>query len=385
MLSEYSNLTVIQVNLLLASILAGFFVVGCSGESAEQTNALDQFVEGDKISLSEATTLGDEEGTLFAQPVGVFLGPDGYLYAADVGYRDVRVFSTGGELITTIGGPGQGPGEFRAPSDLAFGAGDSLFVFDGAQRRIAVFSSPPDPTFAYNIPLEPSAGRMSSDGILATRDGRLYTTFSRGVNPEDDEEGTWLVQIDRSGQIVEDSLASLPPMETIRESQDGGSMRVLVKPFGRRAVFSARPNGYPCYAWTGTLTIRCLGEDNTAEISVEMDVEPVPVSREDRQRHLASVEGFPGADSMIEEAGWHDTHPAFSTFSIDRMGRFWIQLSAEGDAQTSIWYVIDPEDDEVRMARVPTNELIFSANATQAFAVRFLETEEVRLVVYDYE
>jgi hypothetical protein len=116
-----------------------------------------------------------------------------------------------------------------------------------------------------------------------------------------------------------------------------------------------------------------------------MDVEAVPVSREDRQRHLASLEGFPGAASMIEEAGWHNTHPAFSMFSIDRMGRFWIQRSAERDAETFLWYMIDPETERVRMARIPTNEVIFSANATQAFAVRFLETEEVRLVVYDYE
>ena len=62
------------------------------------------------------------------------------IYVADTGAHDIKIFSQQGLLIDTIGRRGVKPGEFNAPTYLAF-ANNKLYVSDTLNSRIQVFDS----------------------------------------------------------------------------------------------------------------------------------------------------------------------------------------------------------------------------------------------------
>ena len=67
--------------------------------------------------------------------------PDGTLAVADAGNHRVALFSPGGEALASLGGEGEGPGEFLLLSGLA-SIGDTLIAYDGRQSRITAWADP---------------------------------------------------------------------------------------------------------------------------------------------------------------------------------------------------------------------------------------------------
>lgn len=59
---------------------------------------------------------------------------------ADTVANDIKVFDSNGQLVKTFGAPGAGPGEFNAPTHLAFTDGH-LLVTDTFNSRIQVFDA----------------------------------------------------------------------------------------------------------------------------------------------------------------------------------------------------------------------------------------------------
>ncbi len=69
------------------------------------------------------------------------IGPDGNLYIAD-GYGNARVhkFTPEGELLRSWGEPGGGPGQFNLPHSIAVDSAGQVYVCDRENSRIQIFS-----------------------------------------------------------------------------------------------------------------------------------------------------------------------------------------------------------------------------------------------------
>jgi DNA-binding beta-propeller fold protein YncE len=76
----------------------------------------------------------------FNGPTDVAFGPSGELYVSD-GYANARVhrFSSRGELLSSWGTPGAGPGEFNLPHGALVQGGRTLYVADRENNRVQVF------------------------------------------------------------------------------------------------------------------------------------------------------------------------------------------------------------------------------------------------------
>ena len=73
------------------------------------------------------------------RPTGIaFDRARGLLFVADTLAHDVKVYDEAGRLVNTFGSPGQGRGEFNAPTHMAF-ANNRLYVTDTLNSRIQVF------------------------------------------------------------------------------------------------------------------------------------------------------------------------------------------------------------------------------------------------------
>ncbi|MFQ5742675.1 MAG: 6-bladed beta-propeller [Acidobacteriota bacterium] len=87
--------------------------------------------------------IGVQEGPaheMFGEIRSVVLDDEGHIYVLDSAFEEIRVFSTDGRFIQSVGGPGQGPGEFVKPMALAVDRGRNLLYVGDLSRRLHLFS-----------------------------------------------------------------------------------------------------------------------------------------------------------------------------------------------------------------------------------------------------
>ena len=95
----------------------------------------------DPEPLLDLTESGTGDPHNFYQVRGMRRLPDGSIVVANAGSREVRLFSPEGSFLGSIGGPGEGPGEFANMQQLEI-VGDSMFVLD-YDGRVTVFGPAP--------------------------------------------------------------------------------------------------------------------------------------------------------------------------------------------------------------------------------------------------
>lgn len=172
--------------------------------------------------------VGEEEPGRIVKPLGIDLDESGTLYVADISAREVKVFSPEGRYLRSIGGAkwfdrlssvtvdprgeriyvvdiggvssenhrvrvfdartgghlfdigkrGAGPGEFNLPRDLAIGKDGRLYVVDGGNFRVQVFSA--DGRFLRSFgALGKQFGQFARPKEVATdRAGNVYVVDS---------------------------------------------------------------------------------------------------------------------------------------------------------------------------------------------------------------
>lgn len=86
----------------------------------------------------------DGAKSMFGNPHGMRIAPDGTLWVTDNGDHQVFQFTRDGKLLRTLGvkgKPGATPDTFNRPTDIAFGLDGSVYVSDGyGNSRVVKFS-----------------------------------------------------------------------------------------------------------------------------------------------------------------------------------------------------------------------------------------------------
>ncbi len=108
---------------------------------------------------------GDGPSNLKA-PTNLAVGPDGLIFVTDTGLQVVKVFKQDGTFVRIIGVPGDRPGNFARPKGIAVDPQDRVYVADAQWGVIQLFTAkgqillviPPDPNKAVRDALELPAG-----------------------------------------------------------------------------------------------------------------------------------------------------------------------------------------------------------------------------------
>jgi hypothetical protein len=94
---------------------------------------------------------------------------DGRIFVGDDHAHSIRIFSPRGDYLATAGREGDGPGELRWFLAVSPYRGNSLFVYDIAQRAVTIFA--PDMSFARRFNNPTGAGLYRVVDVLG--DGRF--------------------------------------------------------------------------------------------------------------------------------------------------------------------------------------------------------------------
>jgi 6-bladed beta-propeller len=160
-------------------------------------------------SFELLSVVGDDparEEAVFGKVGSIALSGAGEVFVLDNMAMAVRVFDgRTGEYLRSLGGPGEGPGEFQRPLTVTVEGDRVVRVLDGATGRVSSFS-------LQGALLDDRTLTRGSHAFLAearlSRRGRVFgATFPR-TSPERDrtELRQFVVSIDASGAV--DTLSS---------------------------------------------------------------------------------------------------------------------------------------------------------------------------------
>jgi len=159
-----------------------------------------------------AETEGPE---LFGQVADARLHHNGSLWIAERQTQEIRVFDSGsGAHLFTIGGRGDGPGEFRQSRFLGFDAEGAAYVYDDRQRRLSLFSESGEFQGSH---LMPASLGISPRPLHVTQTGTLLGSIPRALEhiPANgltvrDTVRTWIMPLDGTAPtLVAETLGPL--------------------------------------------------------------------------------------------------------------------------------------------------------------------------------
>ena len=207
-------------------VLTVLLLASCHRDAGPDTPTLPidsvgvRIVESDPSSSDATCTIGEEprvvigddetdERQWFSSIPGAGRLSDGSIVAVDRATGEVRIYDETGGHLRSMGGMGEGPGEFDDPNELWVTAGDTLWVGDATLPwRYNVFASEGD--FVRQVNLNPFFRNSSLHGGVLDN-GYSVNSKSKYVLREGfDTTDTLLVQIhDRDGNLV-GTLARMP-------------------------------------------------------------------------------------------------------------------------------------------------------------------------------
>ncbi|MGD8450621.1 MAG: hypothetical protein PVJ57_02285 [Phycisphaerae bacterium] len=111
------------------------------------------------------------------KPTGLGIDAAGTVYAADTHYARVVVFDAEGRELARFGTFGEGPGQFRLPTDVAVDRQGAIYVSEyGGNDRISKFSPDREYLFSFGGPDAGEATLRRPQSLVFDNDGTLWVT-----------------------------------------------------------------------------------------------------------------------------------------------------------------------------------------------------------------
>jgi hypothetical protein len=296
------------------------------------------------LSEEPSVVIGETEedpGHLLNQVVGAFRLGDGGIVIGDRGSGEVRFFTAEGRHLRTVGGQGEGPGEFRLLMAIDVMPGDTVVAaawplgrrswWDSRGEHIADTESGlwgpglvggrtlPDGTFLIDTYDNGSYGN-SIELWAATGEGDTFRT--QGV----------LLRVTRAG-VPQDTLGTVVGAEYFKTGQLGqiGSFANHTLPYTNRTHLAY--NDGRIYLGESHLgEVRGYSYDGTLTHLIRWQPEHSPVTGADRAAFRREVlEGLrdptrrPAFERWLSAVPYPESKPAFRGIATDRAGRLWVE------------------------------------------------------------
>jgi hypothetical protein len=282
--------------------------------------------------------LGWEQGDPPFQRIrsGVIM-PNGQVVVVDRGSQLVHFVAIDGTHLRSVGGEGDGPGEFRAAGNIVRLAGDSVLVSDGGNQRFTVFvgqTAAADGRFAnrFSAALYEPIGRSSAGEFLLAPVAFAAREIAAGWS-------TYPVLRTRDFVTV-DTIAHFP---LIHSQGNRNPIRQYGAVVAAGDGLAVAKTDEPQVAWIDT--------DGTPTQIARWDLYPRAVSEDDWpafDREMRERLSDAGSERLEQQmAEWHadfgGTTPMFGVAHGDREGNVWLSQYEFLSASTTVYRVVSSE------------------------------------------
>jgi len=282
---------------------------------------------------------GDDEDYLFGVLSQITTDAEGNVYLLDSQLNEVQVFSSTGEYLRTIGREGEGPGEFRRPSDLFMTPEGNVGVLQAMPGKVVMMTKEGEPIGNHPLP-DDDGMRMFNRGCLAG--DKLVLNQMQFARKEDGMEmKSALIAIDADGKQTATYLENTRKRDFAKMVFDEKTMQGAL-------VWSAAPDGH---VYTSdnfdAYTIKVWTSDGKVERVIERTCEPRVRSEEERERNKPRIMIRRGNQTQQPEVIASETDRDVQAIYPRGDGSLWV-LSSHGafDAPSgtiATFDVFDPE------------------------------------------
>ena len=357
------------------------------------------------LSIGSIGAVDGPDEVLFGRIASVALDGAGNFIVADGQADEIRIFDAGGVHLRTLGGPGDGPGEFRALVG-AWPTAEGVIVAVDGQLRLARFG--PKGELLATATLEGPGEQPLIRPVRLAGPGALLSLVQtslevlleglsnpRGNAPENAPE--YLVRHDLAGAMI-DTVAMVPGQTTHISSQSRGSttmVQMMHVPLSAAPASTASPEGRVAVTAGRSYEFHLHRPDGTLERVVRLAEEP-PVRTD---AHLeAWVRGSTGGRESLddaeveaamrryEEMPMSERLPAWKSLLIADGGEIWAWRFAIRGAETIRWDVFGADGGFLGQVAVPAShrvqhvgEGIVTVVSTDDLGVERVEVYELQL------
>lgn len=310
-------------------------------------NATPAWSDGTGWRLGTAAAdLGGEDADEDASFSGVALATmvgDRLVVAEEGGL--VRFFDAGGVLVRTVGGVGNGPGEFR----LIAGGGvhaDTIWLYDYFHRRLTYFAPSGDLAGVQRLGGEDPnllpVGRVEG-ALLLARSNLAASVDQLGLRR--DTVPYLAFDPDGGGRRL---IAELPAREYVVDQEDGRPT-MATPPFARTARHAARDSIW-VHGDQERRELRVLTADGAVRTMIRWTGAPLEITDqaleaeiEDRvARHGAAQR--PGLRRFLRDLPRPHTRPAHGRIALGPDGHVWVETPPGPEPpEPPGWHVFDPD------------------------------------------
>lgn len=358
---------------VLAATLAGVATTGCASErSVPAGEVVDSAgvrivtydlagiaVPAHRVVAGHDLEIGVQDGApeyTFSRITDLAVADDGSIVVSDAVAQELRVYDADGVHRATIGGSGDGPGEFGAPPLITGLAGDTVFAFDPRASRVTSFTSSGEllrlTTFRSDDIGRPRLMVRQDDGTYLSQSA--WTAPRAAIefyDPRLELDSIVIEHVDGSGGLL-DTIRVMPDRNMGRTVEDrgAGSIGVLQapRPFGARAftrgdgarIIVGRSDAFELWSSTpgrGTATVlRVRGARNP------MTAEELRARQELALREDFGEEEIPPLVRRLNLDFLPDRLPAFGDLVVSDAGDLWVARSEYDDSEGFDWLVFTP-------------------------------------------
>ncbi len=308
--------------------------------------------EGWRIDATPLSRIGVLEGNpsyQFDGVTGAARLEDGTVVVADFGYQNVRFFDAEGRVTATVGGPGEGPGEFQGLSALGTDDSGRIWAYDFMLRRITWLDG--SGRILRIISLDPEPPMLNPVGVLA--DGSFLlkqlwgaTQVAQATQTGFRRDPVAFVRFAADGTLL-DTLCLLPGRELVL-TDEGGRGVMGTPPFGKNASGTIW-RGVAVVGSTEAVDLSVLSPGGEAVRIVRLPALDLRLDPDAREEYIEGrLTGLPEGDrpgerARLEAMTFPETRPAFGGLVADSEGNLWVSDWVSAPGTPKEWKVLDAE------------------------------------------
>ena len=341
-------------------------LVACGDTADAPATGAAGTLEGPDVTLDAVTeevfTVGSVVGgdwDTFGSVRSVHFDAHANLHIFDSQADHILVVAPDGSLIRTVGGKGEGPGEFGNVM-AAFVARDGSYTVTGFSQVDLI---DPGGEFVRRITVDPmTTGIFMAD--MALPDGRLVADqiirFDDDEQPEEAGRPIHILPLDGTEPELLYTAWELPEEDddefTVSGSSSAGSVVRMAagRAFEPRLVYDALADGRLALIDSIGYRIKLIGLDGSVAGTIERPIAPLPVDEgikeAERERFRKTREESAEAISRtsssfrierqgVEERTFADEVPVLWGLEVDWQDRIWVERrgpTGQGDGPTDI-------------------------------------------------
>ena len=371
--------------LLFFSIFVnGLFISDISAqpqEGPQDLSSLENLVRFDvnnasisEISFNNSVTFTNPS-LIMGQITEVAVDENGRVFIADRDNSSIYLFDQDGSYVTTIGGAGDGPGEFRTLRNIAAGSGH-LHAFDMSQRRITRFdleTLQEAGTTALSGD-EPQNGGFNMsrfpNGFHLMPDGNYLLSFSAFTFPGMGGQSDDVPMLDfdiltPGGEYLGFEGIELRANESVTSSS-GNSLRVIMPSYARKALTAVSPDGRIYTNWSEELLVKEYDAEGTYQRAFFSEYRKPAIDRDellDSAKETYDEASF----ELLKAQEFPDTWPAVQQMLADDSNRLWIALYAGSDLRR--WIVLNSSGNPEGAFELPSDHRIQQVRGEYAYVI----------------